>query len=84
MAAIGLFFANLWGRIQLWVFAAIMFLVVLVVAFFKGRSSGKEVVIAQQKQDRADAIVERKETDAKVDALPASDVDTRLDKWMRD
>lgn len=84
MIAIGAFFSGLWARAQAWIIAGIAILIAIGVAFLKGRSSGKAVIIEEQKQQRADAIVERKQVDEAVETLPPSDVDDRLSKWMRD
>lgn len=88
IAAIGAWIAgaagSVWARIQFWLLALVAIAVAIGVAFLKGRSSGKQVIIDEQKQQRADAVVERKQSDEKVDAAPSADVDTKLDKWMRD
>ncbi len=82
--AVATFFANIWGRIQFYALAAIAVIVALGVAWLKGRSEGKAMIVEEQKQQRAESIVQRKETDEKVDAVPTADLDERIDKWMRD
>lgn len=84
MIAIGAFFSGLWARAQAWIIGGVAILIAIGVAFLKGRSSGKAVIVEKQKQQRADAIVERKKVDEAVETLPPSDVDDRLSKWLRD
>ncbi len=73
-----------WSRLQVWLIGGAAIALAIGIAWLKGRSSGKAVIVEQQKQARAEAIVERKKSDEQIDAVSPAGVDAGLDKWMRD
>jgi hypothetical protein len=53
-------------------------------ALWKAHSMGAASERAKQAADQLDAIKDRREKDDEVNSLAPADVDSRLDKWLRD
>lgn len=78
----------IWQKIKGWLIVAALFIGGLVTAFYRGRRDGQE---EQKNKQTADAFQQHVEAEKKVnetrqqvDSMSDSDVDKRLDDWMRD
>lgn len=74
----------IWDKAKTWLAVAGGALVVVGLAYWKGRTSGSDAVKAEQAKAQAQAIADKRKSDDAVDQMGASDVDTALGKWMRD
>lgn len=60
------------------------FVVALFLAFWRGRAAGIQHIEAEQTRHRLESMRQRKEIDDEVDRLGGDDVDSRLNRWLRD
>lgn len=78
------FFKDLWARFALYITLAGTFIFVVLGAWMKGRSDGKEVYKRKAQDARIKAIeTSRKVTDEIANARDA-DADKRYRRWLRD
>ena len=59
-------------------------LVAVIVAYVRGRSTGRDIERGRAAEQRADAMKSRKETDDAVDAMDRDGVRGEYDRWVRD
>ena len=74
----------IWNKAKTWLAVAGGALVVIGAAYLKGRNSGEASAKTAEAAAQAKAIANKRESDNAVDQMGASDVDSGLDKWMRD
>lgn len=74
----------IWDKVKSWLAVAGAALIVVGFAYWKGRTSGSDAEKAATATAQAKAIANKRESDNAVDQMGASDVDSGLDKWMRD
>ncbi len=74
----------LWTKFQGWIITAGAFVALLVTAYIKGRSDQKDITSTKETKKRIDDIKQAREIEDEVKKLPRTDLDRRLDKWMRD
>lgn len=81
MAVLALWF---WEKTKAWLAGVGMALIIIGVAFWKGRASGEAAVKAADAKAQAKAIENKRESDNAVDQMDPGGVDAELGKWMRD
>jgi len=75
---------SLWDKFMGFIIAAGIFLLTLVIVFFKGRSSGKRVYREKHEKLQKRAVERTKKIKEKVDTAADRDIEKRLEKWYRD
>lgn len=79
VAALGV--AHIFGfRPAMWVLGVVVALVLL----NRARQSGFQDRVNQQKQEKADAVINRKESDSEIDEMAEPARDAEFDGWLRD
>lgn len=78
------FLSSLWSRFQGWLIAAGAAVALLVGAYLKGRSDSKAINKTKTLEDRVKSVEKAKEVENEVRKMSPSDIDRRLDKYMRD
>lgn len=72
------------SKLKSWALGALSFLALLFVVYQKGRSDQKDILENKGLRDRVDTLNKSKEISDEVDQMSSSDLDTTLDRWMRD
>lgn len=81
---VGLYFRPVFEALPLWVRQTAIGAGALLGAVLAGRIMGKRSAEDQQAKRDAKAVNTRRKVDESVARLPDSDLDGRLNKWMRD
>ena len=74
----------IWGIMPRWARWTLGAVVVFILTFVAGRTKGIKLQQEQQKRIEERAIRKRQEIHDDVQKASPSDIDKRLDKWMRD
>jgi hypothetical protein len=73
--------ARIFGfRVGVWVLGLVIGLVLLM----RARQVGFQDRVNQQKEERADAVINRRESDSEIDEMGESARNAEFDGWMRD
>lgn len=78
------FLLTIWNKVQGWVIAASAVLALLIGAYLKGRSDSKAINKTKTLEDQVKSVEKAKEVEDEVRKMSPSDIDRRLDKFMRD
>lgn len=78
------FLLSLWGRFQGWLIAAGAALAILIAAYVKGRNDQSTKVENKELKNRIESVKKSKEVSDEVRKMSPSDVDSALDRFMRD
>lgn len=81
---VGLYFRPIFEALPLWARQTIIAVGALLLAILSGRIMGKKSAAADQAKRDAQAVNTRRKVDESVAKLPDSELDGRLNKWMRD
>ena len=84
MAVVTAILTALAAKASTYLVGAAVIIAAFVATYVKGRLSGAKLERDKQAANQLDAIKKRKETDDEIASLGSADVDTRLDKWLRD
>lgn len=76
--------ALLWARLKIYVILIGVALASIAGAYFYGKHEQRLETKSEQAQERVKTITKAREIENNVQDLPESDLDHRLDKWMRD
>lgn len=74
----------MFAKLKLYAALAGAFFVALAVAVLKGRADGIRYMEAEQQRRRIEAMKDRKEVDDEVQNLGSNDLDSGLQRWLRD
>ena len=79
-----IFLTSLWTKFQGWIISVGAALALIAGVYAKGRSDSSKNAEAKQNKQRLDSINKSKEVSDEVRKMSPTDVDHRLDEFMRD
>jgi hypothetical protein len=78
------FLLGIWNKLQGWLIAAGAVVALLVGAYIKGRGDAADKAKTKTLEDRVKSVEKAKEVENEIRKMSPSDIDRRLDKYMRD
>jgi len=79
-----IFLAMLWNKFQGWILGMGAVAGLLLGVYLKGRNDQSESTSAKENKKRIKDLETSKEIEDEVTKMPKSDLDRKLDRWMRD
>lgn len=78
------FLVKLWHSFQLYIILALAGVALITGAYFYGKHEQKVETRAEQAEQRAKDIQKARKIENEIRELPDTDLDRKLDRWMRD
>jgi Flp pilus assembly protein TadB len=78
------FLVKLWHSFQLYIILALAGVALITGAYFYGKQEQRAETRAEQAEQRAKDIQKARKIENEIRELPDTDLDRKLDRWMRD
>lgn len=79
-----IFLTMLWNKFQGWILGAGAVAGLLLGVYLKGRNDQSDATTSKENKKRIKDLKTSKEIEDNVSKMPRSDLDRKLDRWLRD